>query len=61
MTRRTAATLGLLTALALAGCGKMGDLERPGPLWGPDARARAQSSGNSAPAAEAPPPRPAAP
>jgi hypothetical protein len=50
MTRKTVAILGLLAALALAGCGKMGDLERPGPLWGPDARARAQTSGNTAPA-----------
>lgn len=57
MTRKTAAILGLLAALALSGCGKMGDLERPGPLWGPDARARAPASGNTAPA----PPRPAAP
>jgi hypothetical protein len=30
---------GFVLAAALAACGKQGDLERPGPLWGPRARA----------------------
>ncbi len=40
MKLRTAilATL-LLAAPALSACGKTGELERPGPLWGPDERA----------------------
>ena len=45
MTRSRLALAALLFAgLGLAGCGKQGDLERPGPLWGPDARARAAAS-----------------
>ncbi|MBB3891656.1 hypothetical protein GGQ61_002384 [Phenylobacterium haematophilum] len=28
------ATIALIGAAALAGCGKMGDLERPGPMFG---------------------------
>lgn len=28
----------LLLTPALAACGKTGDLERPGPMWGPDER-----------------------
>jgi hypothetical protein len=42
--------LAALAALALAGCGKMGDLERPGPLFGgPKAEA-----GKAAPTPPAP-------
>jgi predicted small lipoprotein YifL len=31
--------IGLAIALGLAACGKQGDLERPGPLWGDKAKA----------------------
>jgi len=37
MKRPTLILLGLATALSLAGCGKLGDLERPGPVGGADA------------------------
>ena len=33
-----------LLVLGLAACGKQGELQRPGPLWGPDARARAAAT-----------------
>ena len=50
MSRKAALTLLALATLGLAACGKQGDLDRPGPLWGPDARARAdaQSRANAA-------------
>jgi predicted small lipoprotein YifL len=43
---RTVSTISVLAlaVLGLAACGKQGDLERPGPLWGPDARARAAAA-----------------
>ena len=33
------ALAGLVLAAALASCGKQGPLDRPGPMWGPKARA----------------------
>lgn len=33
------AIVGLVLAGALSACGKQGDLDRPGPLWGPKAKA----------------------
>ena len=30
---------GLAFAVALAACGRQGDLDRPGPMWGPKAKA----------------------
>src|SRR5579871_4221383 len=40
MKRATIVALAGLSLFAAAvGCGKQGDLERPGPLWGPKARA----------------------
>ncbi len=40
MSRAAILTLSGLSALALlTACGKQGDLDRPGPLWGPKARA----------------------
>jgi predicted small lipoprotein YifL len=33
------ALAGLVLVAALASCGKQGDLERPGPMWGPKAKA----------------------
>lgn len=39
--KRTAiiALAGLALVIALASCGKQSDLERPGPMWGPQAKA----------------------
>lgn len=34
MNLRPLATIALIGAAALAGCGKMGELERPGPMFG---------------------------
>jgi predicted small lipoprotein YifL len=36
---RTTAIVLILAALALAACGKVGELERPAPLWGDKAKA----------------------
>jgi len=33
------AAIGLVLAGGLSGCGKQGDLDRPGPLWGPKSKA----------------------
>ena len=56
MTRTTARVILLsASALALSACGVQGDLDRPGPIFGPDARARAAAE-NTAPRAQEPPP-----
>jgi predicted small lipoprotein YifL len=67
MNLRTAiiATL-LLAAPALTACGKTGDLERPGPLWGPDerspdARAKEESARRAASAQANKPAQPGSP
>lgn len=36
----------VLGALTLTGCGKQTELQRPGPLYGPDARADASANAN---------------
>jgi hypothetical protein len=38
----------LLAAPAVTACGRVGDLERPGPLWGPDERAKAEADKRAA-------------
>jgi len=50
--------LALLTAATLSGCGRMGDLERPGPLWGPDDRAKEEAAQRAASAAANRPSKP---
>ena len=61
MTRALAlAILGPALAAALSACGKQGDLDRPGPLWGPKAkaeyaaqkRAQAEAASNAAEAGQ---------
>lgn len=61
MKRALAITLaGLALAASLAACGKQGDLDRPGPLWGPKSkadyaaqkRAQAEQASNAAQAGE---------
>ena len=61
MTRVLAlAILGPALAAALSACGKQGDLDRPGPLWGPKAkaeyaaqkRAQAEAASNAAEAGQ---------
>ena len=34
----------LAACVALTACGKQGDLERPGPLWGPEAKAAREAA-----------------
>jgi predicted small lipoprotein YifL len=52
MRRLTVTLSGVFAVLMLSGCGIRGDLERPPPLWGPDARPEAADDA-SAPASEA--------
>ena len=41
--KRLALTLAMAcSAVALAGCGVRGDLERPPPVWGPDERSEGE-------------------
>ena len=59
------ALAGLAFLAALTSCGKQGDLERPGPLWGPQTkaevaaqqRARADVASNAAAANRVSPPQ----
>lgn len=52
----TLAGLGLAAAVALAGCGRQGELDRPGPMWGAkekaafaaQKRAQAEAASNAA-------------
>jgi hypothetical protein len=46
-------TAALLAAPVLTACGKTGDLERPGPLWGPDERPPAERAKEDAARREA--------
>ena len=64
MSRRVVAVVvGLGLGVALAGCGRQGDLDRPGPLWGAKAKAdwaaAHQPAANSAPASNGIPSLPA--
>ncbi len=43
----------LLAAPVLTACGKTGDLERPGPLWGPDNRTPGEKAKDEAARREA--------
>ena len=55
MTRTIAsAFLALTTAVVLGGCGRQGDLDRPGPLWGAKAKADWAAAHRPAPATNAP-------
>jgi predicted small lipoprotein YifL len=38
----------LMAAPAITACGKVGDLERPAPLWGPDERAKEEAAKRAA-------------
>jgi hypothetical protein len=38
----------LLAAPAVTACGKVGDLDRPAPLWGPDERAKEEAAKRAA-------------
>jgi predicted small lipoprotein YifL len=42
------ALVALAAASALAACGKQGDLDRPGPMWGPRQRADAAEQARNA-------------
>ncbi|NBU27794.1 MAG: hypothetical protein EBS42_06150 [Caulobacteraceae bacterium] len=56
--RASILALMLLTAPALSGCGRMGELERPGPLWGPEDRAKEEAAQRAASAAANKPSKP---
>lgn len=38
----------LAACVAMTACGKQGDLERPGPLWGPEAKAAREAEARKA-------------
>lgn len=59
MTLRAPVLIALfLAATAVSACGKVGDLERPAPLWGPKERAKAEAEKRAASEAANKPSRP---